>query len=575
MVWDRQDQGWRLLVLALALWLVAFVPSGAAAYPVAALETCHANVEAGKGYAAIAHKRAWVCNPEDWSIDGETLYLRYRLNDAESAALPRGFVTFASRYSAITFTVVDADGRMRQSRHGRDEALHSPAGPLMVLALPEVTRASRLLVVRIDGPWTIAIGSNARLDHSPGGTGWPIGQIVAMAVICGLMIVPLLLNGAFYSVLPERFVLWHLVLVGSMLLQVSIGTGFIHLIAHVPEYVEGPLSNACYATIGAAALMFAATYFEPGKLSRRLRRLLRRTAFCVFAVGLISALPFAFMRPYATKLIHFDMIPAMVLLAVAAFDARRRGSAAAVYQMVAWAPALMAGMWKVGCYVLPFARASDTTVLYHLCLAFQAYVTTLGIIARFVDLRHQRDSANARARELEGVAGRDPLTGLRNRRAIERRFAELLDDGFRTMAVLDLDHFKVVNDTRGHAVGDRVLQVVATVLAEDTESRAIRMGGEEFMLLMRGRDAAERAERCRRAISARVAAEVPGLDGLLTASMGLVEHDRDGHLHVEFDALYAHCDRLLYEAKRLGRNRTMRERITGFGGGEVGARAVS
>ncbi|MCW1382068.1 GGDEF domain-containing protein [Novosphingobium sp. KCTC 2891] len=191
-------------------------------------------------------------------------------------------------------------------------------------------------------------------------------------------------------------------------------------------------------------------------------------------------------------------------------------------------------------------------------------MTTLGIINRFGDIRRERDYATARARELEGVAGHDPLTGLRNRRSIEKRFEDLLDNGFRTMAVLDLDHFKAINDSHGHAVGDDVLRAAAGALVDDADTRAIRMGGEEFMLLLRGADAAERAERCRRAISTRISAEVPGLDRMVTASMGLVEHDRAGRLHVDFAALYAHCDRLLYEAKRLGRNRTMRERVTGF-----------
>ena len=105
---------------------------------------------------------------------------------------------------------------------------------------------------------------------------------------------------------------------------------------------------------------------------------------------------------------------------------------------------------------------------------------------------------------------------------------------------------------------------VTTVLAEDGESCAIRMGGEEFLLLLRGPVAAERAERLRRALSTRIASAVPGLGHLVTASMGLVEHDLAGKLDVEFAVLYSHCDRLLYEAKRLGRNRTMHERLTGF-----------
>jgi GGDEF domain-containing protein len=96
---------------------------------------------------------------------------------------------------------------------------------------------------------------------------------------------------------------------------------------------------------------------------------------------------------------------------------------------------------------------------------------------------------------------------------------------------------------------------------------ALQILGQRLAALAQGKrgpGAAERAERCRRALSSRIATAVPGLGHVVTASMGLVEHDLSGHLDVEFAVLYSHCDRLLYEAKRLGRNRTMRERLTGF-----------
>jgi diguanylate cyclase (GGDEF)-like protein len=202
--------------------------------------------------------------------------------------------------------------------------------------------------------------------------------------------------------------------------------------------------------------------------------------------------------------------------------------------------------------------------LFQLALAAEVLCNSLGIVIRFLELRRERDLANARATELEGVAGRDALTGLWNRHSIERRFNDLFRLGYRTMAVIDLDHFKRVNDRHGHAVGDAVLKVVAATLAEDAEACAIRMGGEEFVLLLRGAGSAQRAERCRRALTTRIATAVPGLEHVVTASMGLVEHDLSGRLDVEFAVLYSHCDRLLYEAKRLGRNRTMHERLTGF-----------
>src|SRR5690606_5083767 len=100
---------------------------------------------------------------------------------------------------------------------------------------------------------------------------------------------------------------------------------------------------------------------------------------------------------------------------------------------------------------------------------------------------------------------------------------ELYAAGFHAMAVIDVDHFKAINDTHGHATGDEVLRAVADALAPDEETVAVRIGGEEFMLLMGGKDVAGRAERGRQAIPARVASRVPGLDRMVTASMGLVE----------------------------------------------------
>jgi diguanylate cyclase (GGDEF)-like protein len=136
--------------------------------------------------------------------------------------------------------------------------------------------------------------------------------------------------------------------------------------------------------------------------------------------------------------------------------------------------------------------------------------------------------------------------------------------GFRTMAVIDLDKFKLVNDTFGHLTGDTVLRVAAEALEPDADTLAVRMGGEEFMLLLRGRDTVLRAERRRQAISTRIAAKVPGLDRVITASMGLVELPADGRIGQDFATLYGHCDRLLYDAKDAGRNRTMREKLQSF-----------
>ncbi|KPF89178.1 hypothetical protein IP83_03270 [Novosphingobium sp. AAP93] len=388
--------------------------------------------------------------------------------------------------------------------------------------------------------------------------------VVAMAAICGMLVVPLLLNFGFYLVLRRQFVLWHVVMVGLMLVTTVVGTGFVHIGVDPLAGTEVAINSICYCAIAAAGLLFLVTFLENDALSVPVRRLLIGCAPLVFCGGVFTAAKIEALRPWSALGTYFSVSLAIVLIVIGLVDAWRRGSKLVSFLILGWSPTLIVGVYRIGCYVLPHARPTESVVVFQLTIAAEVLINSLGIVIRFLELRRERDIAHARALELEGVAGRDALTGLWNRHSIERRFNDLFHLGYRTMAVIDLDLFKRINDRHGHAVGDSVLKVVATVLGEDGDACAIRMGGEEFLLLLRGPGAAERAERCRRALSTRIAAAVPGLGHVVTASMGLVEHDLSGNLDVEFAVLYSHCDRLLYEAKRLGRNRTMRERLTGF-----------
>ena len=162
------------------------------------------------------------------------------------------------------------------------------------------------------------------------------------------------------------------------------------------------------------------------------------------------------------------------------------------------------------------------------------------------------------------LSERDPLTGLMNRRVIERRFRTLHRDGYETLALLDLDRFKEVNDRFGHALGDDVLRACAGAMRGLSDVLAIRMGGEEFLLLLRGRDALARAEQIRQSLPARIAREVPGLDRVVTASMGAVQMPRSIAAEAGFTEIYDRADKLLYEAKAAGRNRAMSEKLSLF-----------
>jgi diguanylate cyclase (GGDEF) domain len=153
-----------------------------------------------------------------------------------------------------------------------------------------------------------------------------------------------------------------------------------------------------------------------------------------------------------------------------------------------------------------------------------------------------------------------------NRRAIEARFDALLAQGFDTFALVDLDRFKAINDLHGHQVGDAALVACANAIrsAGDRDSVAVRLGGEEFVVLLRGERTLERAEALRQAIPRRIAQDVPGLDLPVTASMGVIVLAQATRQAMQFSEFYARADALMYEAKASGRNRLAYERLTVF-----------
>jgi len=165
-----------------------------------------------------------------------------------------------------------------------------------------------------------------------------------------------------------------------------------------------------------------------------------------------------------------------------------------------------------------------------------------------------------RAAEFAESAERDALTGLGNRRHFARRGGELMaqvqrHDSPLVLALIDVDHFKSVNDTHGHAVGDRVLTGLAHVLRENARASDVvtRYGGEEFLMLLPGvtlEQAAEACERLREAV-ARTSWDVGSAAPLrVTISLGLA--CTPPH---EMDLLLSRADAALYAAKRGGRNR--------------------
>jgi diguanylate cyclase (GGDEF)-like protein len=155
--------------------------------------------------------------------------------------------------------------------------------------------------------------------------------------------------------------------------------------------------------------------------------------------------------------------------------------------------------------------------------------------------------------EADRLGRTDPLTGLANRRAFYEAAASF-EGGSVALAIADIDRFKRINDSKGHAAGDEVLKTVAAYMQEQLGDLGLvaRLGGEEFALLAGHRPAAELRERLgafrRRLAEAPTPVSHAGIR--VTVSIGFA--CRSG---VDLDSLYAAADKALYFAKSAGRDR--------------------
>lgn len=223
---------------------------------------------------------------------------------------------------------------------------------------------------------------------------------------------------------------------------------------------------------------------------------------------------------------------------------------------------LLAPLCSLGVFMLTVPVAFETVgaSVVPLNIARVSGVLLLGLM-----ILHEQWRVDAE-QEVRRLAFIDELSGLANRRAF---YAELDDAWDRwgrykvpfTVVMVDIDHFKGINDTHGHPTGDEVIRSLAQILNTECRSSdvAARVGGEEFAVLLvhaESIDAVQFAERVRKRVEATAVAFGEGEGGKLnfTVSLGV---SRDLSLTSSRHDVLSSADQALYEAKHGGRNRVM------------------
>lgn len=178
-----------------------------------------------------------------------------------------------------------------------------------------------------------------------------------------------------------------------------------------------------------------------------------------------------------------------------------------------------------------------------------------GVLA-FVAAHVIRDLIRSRL-QFERLSRTDTLSGLANRRAFNDVLADVVQDA--SLAIIDIDRFKLINDRFGHQAGDRVIQAVSCVLKQvfGEEHLVSRLGGEEFGVILKGGTVSQRlalVEQARQSVAAELIA-FNGVQLCVTISAGVAEF-RAGNRP---ETVYAWADKALYLAKDAGRDRVFHE----------------
>lgn len=544
----------RLLSIALFALLACIVPPAHAQAGVAGqpLGVCVVRDTGQAVEALLHHPERFDCTTPQHRFGAGSYWAITTPVDRRSTFMAPLVLRFASLWQGrSTFHFVYADGAVRQwqsDRRGLTPLIQLGAmaqlpvpvrDPALVRVLVHVEDAANLRGVLVG----VRIATLAESDHAN------LVLAALYAFFAGVALALIVYNFALWCAMRHRFQLHYCMLLSALLGYTISSSGALAWAAPLLANNDRIRFNYLFVGLaGGAAALFTRSFFEDQKLPRWLDRSSQIVAMAVP----LSALAVVVMG--ANNLRSADLLYTLAfggLLAIIVptlWSAWRLRSRFLWLFAAAWsAPFLLACVRVLAAmHLLPWNFWIDNSTI--LSIGTEALVSSLAVAYRIKFLRDERDAALTRELVARELADIDPLTGLLNRRAFLHR--AIGRTTAQQLLLIDIDHFKRVNETLGHDGGDDVLRLFARALRNAAPDPVLvaRMGGEEFALLTPA-DAPLEPEAL---LAALRKARMP-FDLKITASIGTCS----GPVASEIDwkALYRCADGALYDAKTAGRDR--------------------
>jgi diguanylate cyclase (GGDEF)-like protein len=421
--------------------------------------------------------------------------------------------------------------------------------------LDEGPGAASMLLLRIDSsrliasPLRFSLVREADFDRED-------ARWLAMATACFAIMAAMAVMALLFAIeLRDIAFLYYAAYVLAYAMILLIQTGYVAAPLEWSWIADYPNAWARGATALSvlSATLFVSRFAELKRFAPRMRVAVLGLGIATAFLMALGSLPIAALAHASALLINPLLILGGPLILSATVLAFWRGSRYAGFFLIGWTPLLVVtvlGSAQVFGVLPTWTWLGDSNLIAG---AFEALVLSLGLADRALALRRDRDIAQA-------LADTDGLTGVFNRRGLDRRVAEMVERAQRqrsplTLLFLDLDRFKLLNDRQGHAAGDAALIAVTRLMRSDMRVQDVlgRYGGEEFLAAL---PACNRAAAS--AIAERIRADLHALaipaedgDNPLTASIGIACLRRGD----DAGSLIARADAAMYAAKRSGGNR--------------------
>lgn len=450
--------------------------------------------------------------------------------------------TVVARYADDQVAMVTLDG------HGLSR--HLRLGAIVTWRVPPRDLPITGLLWRIDGAAALRGIIVKPTVATPGEVAQADLILCAIyAAFGGLCLALLIYNIALYAAMRHRFQLVYCVMVLALMTYALSLSGVLAWI--IPGIANNDRLRVNYVSLALAAssaIVFARTFFEDRVFAGWLGRVVAVTA----PLPVLAAIAYVTLAPWAIDTVDLvyslSFVPLIATIVPLLWRAWRQESAYLWLFALAWGAPVAMGLIRIasGLHLVAWNVWIDQSTI--LSMALEALLSSLAIAYRIRLLARDRDQAREQEIAAWLLADSDSLTGLLNRRAFLTRAIGRTGD--QTLLVLDIDHFKHVNDTIGHDGGDEVLRVVGRALAGAVPADMLvaRIGGEEFAIL----GDAGRIVSAAAVLDALRSQRMP-FDVRVTASIGSCT----GPLlrEVDWKALYRRADQALFAAKAAGRDR--------------------